>query len=83
MCHQAVGLVQGALESAGVVTTGISLMPEISERVGVPRFLAVPHPLGYPLGRPGDAELQRRILLSALELIEDTAFPATRSFSED
>ncbi len=62
------GLVQGELEGAGIATTGITLLPEITARIRPPRALAVPFPLGYPLGEPNDPAGQRRILRAALEL---------------
>lgn len=68
MCHQTVGLVGGELERRGVVTVSVSLLPEITARVRPPRALEVPYPLGYPLGRPNDPPLQRRILRALLGL---------------
>jgi hypothetical protein len=37
--------------------------------VRTPRAPAVPFPLGYPLGAPGDAELQSRVIAAALALL--------------
>ncbi|MCB1054208.1 MAG: hypothetical protein KDD11_01690 [Acidobacteria bacterium] len=75
MCHQTVGLVQGKLEAAGIATTAISLLPWITRRVGPPRALVVPYPLGYPLGAPGDPPLQRSILRAALALLPRRDLP--------
>lgn len=47
----------------------ISLLMEITERVAPPRVLALDRPLGYPLGEPGNIELQRGIMLTALDLL--------------
>ncbi len=69
MCHQSVGLVQAAIERAGIPTVSLSMLPEVTERVRPPRALVVPYPLGYPLGTPGDAGTQTRILLAALDLL--------------
>ena len=69
MCHQTVGLVAGELERRGIATTSITMLPEITRKVRTPRALAVPFPLGYPLGRSGDSELQTRLSVSALELL--------------
>ncbi len=68
MCHQTVGLVGGELERRGVVTASISLLPEITRKIRPPRALEVPYPLGFPLGRPDDPPLQRRILRALLRL---------------
>jgi len=42
---------------------------DITKRVEPPRVLAVDKPLGYPLGEPNNADLQKRILLAALNLL--------------
>lgn len=69
MCHQSVGLVQSVIEKSGIPTVSITLLREVTQRVKPPRALAVDRPLGYPLGEPGNAALQRRIILAALELL--------------
>jgi len=68
MCHQTVGLVGAELERRGIVTVSVSLLPEISRKVRPPRALELPYSLGYPLGRPNDPPLQRRILRALLAL---------------
>jgi hypothetical protein len=69
MCHQTVGLVAGELERRGIATTSVTMLPEITREVRTPRAPAVPFPLGYPLGAPGDAELQSRVIAAALALL--------------
>jgi hypothetical protein len=73
MCHQSVGLVQSVIEKSGIPTVSITLLREVTERVRPPRALAVDRPLGYPLGEPGNAPLQKRIILAALRLLEKPA----------
>lgn len=51
----------------------IQLLREVAERVRPPRALYVPYPHGYPLGLPGDAAGQRRVIECALRLLEDPA----------
>lgn len=70
MCHQTVGLISGELERRGIATTTVTMLREITAKVRTPRALAVPYALGYPLGRPGDPELQTRILRAAFALLE-------------
>lgn len=41
------------------------------------RFLFSDFPLGNPCGRPYDAEMQRRIVGTALELLESAILPRT------
>ncbi len=51
-----------------LLTASISLLPEITRKVRPPRALEVPYSLGFPLGRPNDPPLQRRILRALLRL---------------
>jgi D-proline reductase (dithiol) PrdB len=71
MCHQSVGLVQSVIEKAGIPTVSITLLPEVTRRVRPPRALAVDRPLGYPLGEPGNAVLQKDIIKAALRLLAE------------
>lgn len=80
MCPQTVGLVQGALETAGITTTGITNVAEVSEKVGVPRALDVPWRLGYTMGEPNNPELQREVLLQALALTDRDDIPLLERF---
>lgn len=57
------------LESLGLTTTVIGLVRPHMEKSANPRGLFVPFPLGRPLGKPGDAAFQRRVLLAALGLL--------------
>jgi hypothetical protein len=69
MCNQSVGLIQRAVEYAGISTVSISLLKEITERIKPPRALFVPFPLGYPLGEPNNAALQTRVMRAAFALV--------------
>ncbi len=80
MCNQSVGLIQRALEYAGMTTVSLSLLREITEKIRPPRALFVPYPLGYPLGEPNNAALQTRIMQSAFTLLTHTAVPVLESF---
>ncbi len=69
MCHQTVGLIAGELERRGIATTSITLLAEVTRKVRTPRALFVDAPLGSPLGRPDDPELQTAILRAAFGLL--------------
>lgn len=58
------------LEARGLPTVAIGIVRPHMEATRGPRGLWVPFPLGRPLGEPGDAAFQRRVLLSALGLLE-------------
>ena len=75
MCHQSVGLIQGAIEALGIATVSVSTCEEITVRVRPPRVLCTDFPFGYPLGRPHDARGQRRVLEAALALFASPGPP--------
>ena len=60
----------------GIATVVITVSPEASRQMRPPRAL---HPKGFAignsLGRPGMADLQRRVLLDALGLLSAPARP--------
>ncbi|MGO8791538.1 MAG: hypothetical protein ACLQVL_29685 [Terriglobia bacterium] len=57
------------IEKSGIPTVSISLLREVTVQVRPPRALAVDRPLGFPLGAPHDIDLQKRIVMTALELL--------------
>jgi D-proline reductase (dithiol) PrdB len=72
------------IEAAGIPTVSITLLREITERVAPPRALFVDRPLGFPLGRAHDEPLQRRILVSALEMLSvEISGPLLIVFADD
>lgn len=58
------------LEDRGLATVAIGLVRPHMEKAQGPRGLFVPFALGRPLGEPGDAGFQRRVILAALGLLE-------------
>ena len=55
MCHQTVSLVQTELERRGIVTVSLTVMADVTAKLAPPRALAVPTPLGAPMGPPHEA----------------------------
>lgn len=79
MCHQSVGLIQSVIEQSGIPTASVTLLEEVTREVRPPRALFVDLPLGYPLGHPRDAAIQRSILSAVLELLTlDEPLPILR-----
>jgi len=70
-----VGLVQRVLEASGIPTVALSMIPELTRAVGVPRLAGLSYPMGRPLGRPHDADGQRAVLRATLELLERASGP--------
>jgi len=77
VCHQSLSLVARHVEAAGIPTVVVGSARDIVEEIGVPRFLFVDLPLGYPIGRPGDAAQQASICAQALDLLEAAGAPRT------
>jgi hypothetical protein len=80
MCCQTVCLVQAALEREGITTVSISLLREVALQLKPPRALWVPFPMGYPLGKPRNADLQHQVIAAALRLLERNDVPVLESF---
>ncbi len=71
------GLVQRAVEESGIATISVTMAPEVTRRVRVPRAASVAFPLGHPFGFPGEALRQRELLARLLELAKDIREPGT------
>ena len=57
-------------EAAGLSTIVLASMKEVAERMMTPRTLYCEFPLGRPLGRPDDVELQIDVLNRAFALLD-------------
>ena len=69
-------------EAAGLSTVAIVPIRNVAERMRPPRALAVEFPLGLPLGKPGDADFQHRVLDAAFALFENRTGPVLEDFPE-
>ena len=67
------------IEKAGIPTASVTLLREVTERVGPPRTLFLDRPLGYPLGAPNNASVQTAVILAMLTLVKERVPPAIRS----
>ncbi len=77
MCHQTVSLVARYLEENGLPTVVIATARDIVEYCGVARLVFTDFPLGNPCGEPWDADMQRRIVGMALDVLETATEPRT------
>lgn len=75
MCHRSVGLVQGEIERAGISTVSVSVRPEVTFGMNVPRAACLRFPHGNPLGEPHRPDQQHLILEALLRLLETTTAP--------
>ena len=66
------GHVARLLETAGIPTVVVAVkafLPRL-EPMKIPRLVLTSHPMGRPLGAPGDRERQRAVIIAALKLLE-------------
>ena len=61
---------QRELERRGIPTASVSVARDVSEAVKPPRALFLPFPMGHHFGPPHHVELQRRVVLETLGLLE-------------
>ena len=71
------GLIQYAVENAGIPTISISHLAELTEKVRVPRAMHLRFPLGRSYGRAGETEFQKQILLDAIHFLGEITAPET------
>ncbi|MBN1568150.1 MAG: hypothetical protein JXA73_09900 [Acidobacteria bacterium] len=75
LSHQSAALVQREIEASGIPTVGISVCPDITAQMKVPRAVALRFPMGSPFGASMDAAMHLRVLRDALSLIESAKVP--------
>ena len=66
-----VGHIARIAEEAGIPTVTIFVkgFRKIAEEMSLPRVLITEHPVGRPLGAPGDTERQKAVVAAALDLL--------------
>ncbi|MEJ2469742.1 MAG: hypothetical protein P8Y96_01310 [Desulfuromonadales bacterium] len=71
------GLVQRAIEKAGIPTVGITIVRDYTEKVRPPRSIFLKWPFGHPLGEPGHVRQQRAVILEAFRALYTISEPGT------
>lgn len=69
------GLIARTIEEAGIPTVAVSILRDITARLGVPRAVFVAWPFGHPLGEPGHTAQQLRVIRDALALLAEAEAP--------
>ena len=77
---QTVGLAQAEIERRGIPTASITMLPDITRKIRPPRALAVPYPLGFPLGEADNPVLQTEVLLALMALLDRDDVPVLEEF---
>jgi hypothetical protein len=67
-----VGHIARRAEAEGIPTVAVVVRSfrHVAEEMGYPRAVITRHPMGRPMGPPGDTETQNRVVEAALELLE-------------
>ena len=71
------------VEEGGIPTVIISLVKKHTEVMKPPRALHVPFELGRPFGDANKPNFQRKVLLTALKLLERNDGPVLETFNEN
>ena len=66
------------IESAGIPTVVVTMMPAIAEERRAPRIVGVEFPFGHAFGMPGDRAMQRRTVELALRVLAGARRSGTR-----
>ena len=77
---QTVGLAQAEIENRGIPTASITMLPDIPRKIRPPRALAVPCPLGFPLGEANNPDLQTDVLQALMNLLDKDDVPVLEEF---
>jgi D-proline reductase (dithiol) PrdB len=72
-----VGLIQRAVEAAGIATISITFSKEITRKVSPPRAVYTHLPLGHPIGLPDQRFRQIQILRLLIKYLKDIQIPGT------
>jgi D-proline reductase (dithiol) PrdB len=70
-----VGLIQRAIESAGIPTVGISIVRSFSEKIKPSRTVFLDWPFGHPFGKPFNVAQQRSVLMAAFRALYSIRTP--------
>lgn len=63
------GLIQRKIEAQGVPTVSVTVARDVTEAVSAPRAVFVPWPMGHHFGAPFHREIQRKVILAALDVL--------------
>jgi hypothetical protein len=77
------------IESAGIPTVIVTMMPDVAEWLLAPRIVGIEFPFGHTFGMPGDDAMHRRVLETAVTVLAgastfgvrvdiDAAWPVSR-----
>jgi D-proline reductase (dithiol) PrdB len=75
LCCRTVGFLARYLESQGFSTLCLTMIPEFSRKIGIPRVAAIEYPFGRPVGQVHDRQGQHQVLQEALSCLGKASRP--------
>lgn len=67
-----------SLESAGLATVTVTMMPDLAEKFRLSRIVGVEFPFGHAFGMPHDPEMQLAVSRAAAALLDRASEPESR-----
>lgn len=77
ICHHSLAIIQRVLEASGFATISLTIEPDLTKLVKVPRAMIVDFPPGCPVGEPTDRDKQLKVVKEALEYLTTMKQPGT------
>jgi D-proline reductase (dithiol) PrdB len=77
LSHHSAAILQREIEAAGISTVSVSVCRDITDRIKVPRVVAVRFPMGNVFGHPFDDTMHFRIIKDALQTLTTLEKPGT------
>ena len=73
------------MEENGIATVIIAVQAfeKMLKAMSLPRVLITPHPMGRPLGPPGNIDKQRLVIKTALDLLDTSDSGGLMSYFND
>ncbi len=66
------------IESAGIPTVTVTMMPDLAEKFRLSRIVGVEFPFGHSFGLPHQDAMMRTVAEAALQALEEAAAPGYR-----
>jgi hypothetical protein len=67
-----------AIESAGIPTVTVTMMPDVADRYLLSRVVGVEFPFGHAFGMPNDRVMQLEVARTAADLLGEATGPEAR-----
>jgi D-proline reductase (dithiol) PrdB len=77
LCTHSLAVIQRVVEASGLATISLTIEPQITRLVQVPRAMSVDFPPGCPVGEPADRDKQAKVLQEALAYLTAMTEPGT------